>query len=173
MENQQEHPPADDLSLRLRKETRAFLEDHIKRSHEDLELLDTKARANIGAASLFLSFAAAFQLFVLDATPTNLYLALLIAALAFYAGMIIMSLIVILPVEYHWPVAADWDVVTSYWGFESEEEYVEQINYDTIVAIELNQAKIDRKARNYRISNVLFGAIIVDLAVMTFIRLAA
>jgi hypothetical protein len=173
MKNEQEHPSADDLPLYLRKETRAFLESHIERTYKDLESLDTKARANIGAASLFLSFAAAFQLFAFDTPVSTAYLLLLTIALALYAGMIIMSLIVILPVEYRWPVAAEWDVVTSYWEFESKQAYVEQIISDYIEAIVFNQQKVDLKAQYYRTSGVLFGAIIVDLAVMTLVKLAA
>jgi hypothetical protein len=173
MKNEQEHPPADDLPLYLRKETRAFLESHIERTYKDLESLDAKARANIGAASLFLSFVAAFQLFVFNTPISTLSLILLTIALALYAGMIIMSLIVILPVEYRWPVAAEWDVVTSYWEFESKQAYIEQIISDYIEAIVFNQHKVDLKAQYYRASGVLFGAIIVDLAVMTLVKLAA
>jgi hypothetical protein len=173
MKNEQEHPSADDLPLYLRKETRAFLESHIERTYNDLESLNDKARANIGAASLFLSFAAAFQLFVFDTPISNLYLLLLTVALALYAGMIILSLTVFLSVEYYWPVAAEWDAVTSYWEFESEQAYVEQIISEYIEAIARNRQEIDRKARNYRASGVLFGMIIVDLAVMTLVKLAA
>jgi hypothetical protein len=173
MKNEQEHPSADDLPLHLRKETRALLEDHIERTYKDLEALDAKARANIGAATLFFGFAAAFQLFVPDATVSNLYLLLLIVTLVCYAGMIILSLTVFLSVEYYWPVAAEWDAVTSYWEFETEQAYVEQMISEYIEAIARNREEVNRKAQNYRASGILFGVIIVSLVAMTLVKLAA
>jgi hypothetical protein len=171
--NRQDDPsPPADLGLYLRKETLRFLEEHIQRTYKDLESLDSKARANIGAASLFLSFVTSFQLVAFGTTTSVPYFLLLILALLLYAAMIVTSLVVILSVEYYWPVAAQWDVITYYWDFETEKDYVEQIISDTLAAIDLNQAAIDKKARFFRISGVMFGLIIVDLVVMTAFRLA-
>ena len=112
----------DDIELLLMKQTLSMLEDHNKRTYQDMDSLDAKAKANIGAATLFLSFGAAFQLIVTSNAQPALYLFLLAAGLIMYGVMILFAITVIMPVEYHWPVAADWNEVTFYWTFETEKD---------------------------------------------------
>ena len=163
----------DDVELMLMRKTLKFLEDHIERTYRDLDTLDNKARANITAAALFVSFSTSFQLLVVSKTVTPLYWILLAVALGFFALMLILSLVVILPVEYHWPVAAKWHEVTGYWLFKTEKDYIKQITSDYLLAIELNQNAVDKKSRNFRISGYVFGLIIVDLVAMFLIKLGS
>jgi len=172
MKTEERHSQTDDLELFLMKQTLAKLEDHNQRTYQDLESLDSKARSTIGAATLFLSFGTTFQLVAISRDLPALYLALLIAGLVMYGLMIVLSIAVVLPVEYHWPVAADWDEVTFYWTFQSEKEFVQQITSDYILAIEMNRKAVDVKTTSFRVSGILFGLIIADLIVMSFVKLA-
>ncbi len=161
----------EDVELLLMRQTLAMLEDHNRRTYQDMDSLDAKARANIGAATLFLSFGAAFQLIVISDKLPTLYLYLLAAGLVMYGLMIFLSITVILPVEYRWPVAADWGEVTFYWGFQTEKEYIQQITSDYIAAIESNRKAVDGKATSFRVSGILFALIIIDLIIMTLVKL--
>ena len=172
MKTERRNSEEDDLELFLMRETLAKLEDHNQRTYQDLESLDAKARATIGAATLFLSFGATFQLVAVSGTLPTLYIGLLIAGLVMYGLMIFLSITVVLPVEYFWPVAADWNEVTFYWTFETEKDYIKQITSDYIEAIEMNRKAVDGKARSFRISGVLFGLIIADLIIMSVVKLA-
>ena len=171
MKNAEQHANDTDLELYLREQTLKFLEDHNKRTYQDMESLDAKARANIGAATLFLSFGAAFQLTAISGNFPALYAILLIVGLILYGAMIVFSLTVILPVEYHWPVSPIWENVTFYWTLPDKRSYIEQIISDYTRAIQLNRKAVDKKARNYRISGFVFGLIIIDLVIMTVVKL--
>jgi hypothetical protein len=149
-----------------------ILEAHIERGYKDFDTLDNKARANIAAASLLLSFVTSFQLLGPGNAVPPIYWLILITILALYSLMIIISIRVVLPEDYRWPVPADWKVVTDYWDFETEEAYLAQITSDTIAAIEHNQLTTNRKVYNLKTSSTLFGMIVAGLVVMALIRLA-
>jgi hypothetical protein len=163
---------SDEMQLHHMKATLTFLEDHIQRGYKDIDTLDNKARANIGAVSLLLSFVTAFQLLGTDkAIPAGYWISLGIILLM-YMFMVIISLRVIAPEEYKWPVNAEWEDVSYYWGLPSEKAYLEQITSDYIEAITHNQKVAKRKVNNLRIGGVLFGLIIIGLGVGALTRIS-
>jgi hypothetical protein len=146
-----------------------LLNGHLERGYKDIDVLDSKGRANIAAASLILGLLSTFQIVGGQQPVPWLYWALLALALVLYAIMIAVSLQAIRPQEYLWPMKADRENVAYYWKL-TEMEYIKQITSDTIEAILSNQELIARKAKNLAVSGWLFGAVVALLVVMALVR---
>jgi hypothetical protein len=146
-----------------------MLEQSLERMHKDLDTLDSKARANIQAATIILGLIGALQIIGQGTAMTPLAKVSLIAAIVTFAFMVAFAVIAIVPKGYYWPLKAERNNIREYLQF-SEIEYNLQIISDYISAIEANRPMLEKKSRYVLISTYLFGISVFCVIVAAYIH---
>jgi len=145
------------------KDILARLQEHINRDDHNADVIDGKAQIALSVTSLILSVVAAQKL---QNANAFIYLCLGLAVLL-YVVMFILTMRVLNPREFKFPLKADWDLLQEYDAME-EQDYVKQIMSDYVEYIAHNYEIVEAKAAmTHKIMWLLF--LIVLLLVMTSI----
>ena len=126
------------------------------------DTLDQKINNTLSAAGLIIAITSTLQI-SLSPNASNLYWAVLIAAVAFYLTVVILGLLGMKPQTYRTAISADWDELDKQIFSKSENDallvllsgYVEQIAYNN----KINR----RKARFFVLDLIVLTAMVIAL----------